>query len=284
VSLVRYVLAGLPLLALMSCAPGTSSSQGESSPSPHSSVPATWQANWAGYSFHPSRGFVAWAGALWTVPKVSCTGAPTAEDGRTARVAVWVGLWGGPNTSQGIGDAWLPQVGTASHCQISSGFTPAYNATAQMFHQGGCNVQGDNSCKPQTLGLSVQYGDRIDAEVEYHFVGQGQHGGEYQFEYYIADLTRGTQDNGILYTAPGVLRSEVEYQGGAIVEDNSDLGGLAQFTTPVAFTKVSAGSTLGGTLPSPETIAWQMYISGHQLSELGPINNGNFQVTWKSWN
>jgi hypothetical protein len=165
-------------------------------------VPSTWQANWAGYSFHPQRGFAVWAGALWKVPKVFCAGAPTANDGRTARAAVWVGLWGGPNTKQGIGNAWLPQAGTVSHCQIARKFPPAYNASAQMYHAGGCNIPGDSSCYPQTLGLSVQYGDRMDGEVEYHFVGQGVHAGEYQFAYYIADITRGAQDSGILYTAP----------------------------------------------------------------------------------
>ena len=153
-----------------------------------------------------------------------------------------------------------------------------------MYHAGGCNIPGDSGCYSQTLGLSVQYGDRMDGEVEYHFVGQGVHAGEYQFAYYIADITRGTQDSGMLYTAPDVLRSEVEYQGGAIVEDYSDSGGLAQFTTPVAFMKASAGGPREGVLLNAQPFAWHMYISGHQLAELGSISDGHFQVRWARWN
>lgn len=289
---VRVPLATLAVLVLLGCAAGTSgtsstgmpAARGASSASPSPSVPATWQANWAGYSLHPASGFVSWAGAVWTVPKVDCATAPTGDDSRTARAAVWVGLWGGPNTGQGLADAWLPQVGTVSHCQVGQSVPPAYNATVQMFHVGGCDVPGDSGCTPQVIDLPVQYGDRIDAEVEYHGTGHGINAGEYAYQYFIADVTSGAQQSGVLYTGQAILRSQVEYQGGAIVEDNNDAGGLAKFATPVSFTKFSAGDTAGNPIPESQAIGWHMYISGHELARLGSLNGGGFKVTWQSWN
>ncbi len=150
------------------------------------------QPNYAGYSWHPRKGFVTYAGALWTIPKVDCSKAPTGSDGRHARAAVWVGLWGGPS----IKNAWLPQVGTVSHCQVDKNFPPAYIAFAQIFHHGGCKVAGDNGCKPQVLSIQVNPGDKMDGEVEYAGVGSGNHRGEYEFTYFIYDITTGKQDTG----------------------------------------------------------------------------------------
>jgi hypothetical protein len=241
------------------------------------------QPNYAGYSWHPGKGFVDYAAALWKVPKIDCAKAPTGNDGRHARAAVWVGLWGGPNTRAGIKASWLPQVGTVSFCQISKNFTPGYVAFAEIAHDGVCNVPGDNKCKEQTLSLSVHPGDQVDGDVEYSGVGTGVHAGEYEFDYFIYDINTGDQSSGLLYTASAVLRSAVAYQGGAIVEDQDGNGNpLAEFPAPITFTKVSVGNS-SGELVKPTTYLWNMVVSGKQLAKTGVFKNDKFTVTWQRW-
>jgi hypothetical protein len=260
--------------------------QSSTSPSPGPPAPGSIaQPNWAAYSWHPQAGYVTYAGALWKVPKVNCSNAPTATDGRHARAAVWVGLWGGPNANNGLQDeksAWLPQVGTTSQCQIDKNFTPAYIAVAQMFHDGGCNVPGDNGCTPQTLSMNVNYNDSMDAEVEYGFTGTGIHAGEYKFNYFLYDITTGAQVTGSLYTATAVPMVDVAYQGGAAVEDYNSSGGLAQFTTPIVFSKVTVGNS-SGALTNPKVYRWDMVVSGRQLAKVSSFSNNSFTVAWKSW-
>ena len=172
--------------------------------------------------------------------------------------------------------------GTISHCQINKNVTPAYIAFAQMFHGTGCNVPDDNSCKPQTLSINVNYNDSIDAEVEYNFTGTGVHAGEYKFNYLLYDITTGAQVTGSLYTAVAVPMVNVAYQGGAAVEDEDDSGALAQFTTPITFSEVAVGNS-SGALINPQIYRWDMVESRRQLAAVGSFSNGSFTVTWKNW-
>jgi Peptidase A4 family len=269
---LRYLFTASLMLSLLGI-------QATASAAPLVSPKEISQPNYAGYSWHPKKGFVTYSGSLWKIPKVDCSKAPTGSDGRHARAAVWVGLWGGPSTA----NAWLPQVGTVSRCQIDKSFPPAYVAFAQMYHNGGCKVAGDNGCKPQNLSMSVSPGDKMDGEVEYSGVGSGNHRGEYKFTYFLYDITTGMQDTGTLYTASSVLRSDVAYQGGAIVEDENGNGNpLAEFTSPITFTKVAVGNS-SGALKSADTYLWKMTVGGKQLAKTGSFAHDQFQVTWQRW-
>jgi hypothetical protein len=258
-------------------------SQTAASAAPLASPKTVSGPNYAGYSWHPTKGFVVWATSLWNVPKIDCDKAPNGNDARHARVAVWVGIWGGPNTNKALKNAWLPQVGTISNCQISKSVTPSYTAVAQMEHFGGCNVPGDAGCMPQTLSLQVRPEDLMNSQIAYEGAGTGIHAGEYKFAYVIIDERTGKSSSGVLYTAHAVLRSDVAYQGGAIVEDQDGYGNsLALFPTPIAIIAEAGGSDKETYTTSP-TYLWNMVVSGNQLARTGPFKNHIFTVTWKHW-
>jgi hypothetical protein len=242
---------------------------------------------YAGYSASPSQGTVSFAQANWTVPAItSCkaNSSPRYE----SDVAVWAGLWGGPNTPDGIANAWLPQAGTVSGCtRVFGGETNSYQAVEQIYN----STKGSNGYTPL---FGVNAGDHMYSHVEYIGPGTGSHAGELRFWYYIKDLTTSTRASGYLYTSSGVLPTSAAYQGGVIVErvaSSTISGDLPQFP------KINISNVYVGQNPFNPNTVWTVYQwdlkdppTGKVWATTGQVSNfpvperrGSFSVKWVSY-
>ena len=222
------------------------------------------QPNWAGWSWYPHQGTVSLISAEWKIPQVDCTAPPPPKKAPDiSRTAVWVGLWG-PNDAGN--NRWLPQIGTASLCVAG---IPRYFAIYQMYNGAG------GGTTPNTLNLKgLQYGDTIQAKVSY----AGRHQGRLQFNIFIKDITRNSTAGGYIDTAPNVPLVDAAYQGGAIVEDNGDMGDLAKFDTPITIRNIQVTGDAGGA-----RTRWAMVVSGNQIASTGDVRKGSFSVTWHNY-
>lgn len=286
----RYLaIAGLASLGLLASAGTQALAAG---PTYFTSQP---NPNYAGWSVHPPSGVVTKVGGDWTVPEVQCNARFDSRAWNQSRTAMWVGIWGQNPSSK---KSWLAQVGTVSQCL--DGLNTAPTTFAEMFPND-----------PKPLSLQVHPGDTIAAFVNYRGrVAEGKDKGSLKFSYTLTDIKADrsgtTSVGGDLYTDKGVQVKDAVWQGGSVVEQEpnrtlpgAQIGGLAKFTTPVAFDPDTAvNDKLINQYSGYSTVnRWDMYnttynkqgkpeLGNKQLAITGPEDTtGNgFQVTWKNWN
>jgi hypothetical protein len=246
--------------------------------------------NYAGYAAYPSAGYVHKVQAIWSVPSISCPprGVP--------RAAAWVGMWGG-TASINNQTAWLPQIGTVSHCDKGKALYVAFWEMAT-----GLRGQGN---APQILSsVPVHANDTIVASVT--FVGPTSFPNGYQRRKFELTINNTTDHKAAKLTvlSGGVQLASIISQAGAVIEDEPPcsvwdlpdcnapikqwLGhGLAEFSPPVHFSNVLVSAQSGAKLP------WKYYEyvmrdgKGGQLlgadSTLGLSKGGMYYtITWKT--
>ena len=288
------LLITIPTAALFcaSCNPPTSSAQASATvaPAPTNLGPGVHRIvndTYAGWSVDPQEGFAGLVSAYWTVPAVSCGDAiPATRPFNQSRAAVWVGTWGPPKD----GNAWLPQVGTASIC-AAGGARIRYVAVVQMFHARGQ--------PPTTLSIKVAPGDRVYAKIEYVTYDSA---GRQQYRYQFKNLSRGGSASGSLQTGPGVMYPNANWEGGVIVELESDagsllnpprIGGLAKFST-IRITGAEVDGTPLDKFPGacsqssgPCDLYYWDLRSGDLSKRLATVSlrggDGSFTVTWDAY-
>ena len=233
--------------------------------------------SWSGYSVSPAKGTLSGSTAVWRIPKVTC------KSSGTQRAAVWDGLWG-DNKSIKSGDAWLPQIGTDSQC---SNGQATYFIVYQLYHGNAsfCAFLPEwvfkrvcKGTKPiQLSSPEVHAGDLVQAAVEFTRKGKD---GKLHFHLNLTDTSAGVYTDKYVKVDAGTDLSDVAGQGGAIVEDNSDKGGLAKFGA-VKLSFVDYGKSKDYSVND-----WQLKVgktalatnSGFKYHGLGGA--GSFTVTW----
>ncbi len=230
---------------------------------------------YAGYSFHPNQGTVSYATAQWKVPAVSCASSSFKEK---SQVAVWVGLWGGPNNATGTygSSVWLPQAGTVSQCARFGVISHSvYQAVYQMF-----NSKTASGFKPL---FGVNAGDTMFAQVEY----VGTHKGELEFSYDVTDENSGAHSQNNFYTSKGVAPPDAAYQGGVIVErvskdPKTGISGYLPKFPPINISHVGVGQS-STTTNEGTGYEWDMkgYATTGPLTSF-PNQGGSFSVTWRN--
>jgi serine/threonine protein kinase len=217
----------------------------------------------SGYSVYPESGTLTSVQASWHIPAVTCpaTGTP--------RVVVWTGMWGTP-ASQQAGTAWLPRIGTESLCDNGQ---VSYLAVWEL----GTTILGtDEEAESfQALPVTVSPGDAVTASVAY--LGSNSTG-EREFSLTIGDGSNGGSTVKDLWTNVPVPLADIAYQGGVIVEDHNQYGGLANFSqSPVAVTNFTeAGGTGGFSVFDYEMIVNNQLLTQNSVpaGTLGPPPNG----------
>jgi len=227
---------------------------------------------YAGYSLHPAKGYVSYALAQWKVPSVSCN----LPFEFPAQLAVWVGLWGGPNNTTGTygSKTWLVQTGIVAQCREFNGikYASKYEAVYQLY-----NAKSASGFKPL---FNVKPGDAIYAQVEYKGTTSA---GAQKFWFDLTDETSGAQQQQYKYLHPSVSASDAAYQGGIIVErvtSGGVTGDFPQFSS-INFSGVNVGQD------SSTTNEWTGYrwdMTGY--AKTGPLTTspnpgGNFNVVWQ---
>jgi len=229
---------------------------------------------YAGYSLHPDQGTVSYATAQWKVPAVSCASSSFKE---RSQVAVWVGLWGGPNNATGTygSNIWLPQAGTVSQCARFGPISHSvYQAVYQMY-----NSRTATDFKPL---FDVNANDTMFAQVEY----VGTHQRELKFWYDVTDKNTGAQSQNYFCTSKDVAPSDAAYQGGVIVDQvmkdpKAGISGYLPKFSPINISHIGVGQD------SATTNEWTGYrwdMKGY--AKTGPLTSspnqgGSFSVTWQ---
>ena len=235
--------------------------------------------SYAGYSLHPSQGVVSYALAQWKVPAVSCTSSNFIEK---SQVAVWVGLWGGPNNATGTygSNIWLPQAGVVAQCARVGGIShSSYEAVYQLFNW--------NTATHFTPLFGVNSGDTMFAQVEYAGMGTGTHQGELKFWYDVTDNNTGAHSQNYFYSSPGVAPSDAAYQGGVIVERvgkdaKAGVSGYLPKFAPINISGVGVGQDSATT---NEWTGYQWDMKGYAKTgplTIPPNKGGSFSVTWEN--
>jgi Peptidase A4 family len=210
--------------------------------------------NWAGYIVRPlprsaQDGSVSDIKAQWIIPAVSCSPSETYS-------AVWIGI-------DGQGDRTVEQIGTSQDCANGQ---PNYYAWMELYPRPARDA----------VGLAIQPGDMVSAEVQ--FTADGQ------FQLSLTNLSNGGNFS-VTRAVPGARRRTAEW----IAEAPYFHGilALANFGT-VQFSNASV--TMRGHAGPITDRAWQS-IGTVMASAAGvvkaqpyvPINNGSiFDVVWKS--
>jgi hypothetical protein len=277
--MVGLAVSGLALAAstAMAAAPAGTAKPGTPTTEP--------QPNWSGYMFYQKGGHIKGVVADWTVPAVKCP-LPT-QPGYpfgTPRVGVWAGLMG-TISSWKAGTSWLPQIGTVSQCVEWPG-TPRYYGQWQIF--AGPNVTGKKGATeitssggkyvgsgPQemdTTAYPVSPGDHMEAEVDYFGAfTTGEYKGDLAFEIDLWNDSRSWLEHLEVVTAETVKPDNIVYQGGAIVEDHNQYGGLANFgSVTVKF----PGSVIGTNSSPLSSYQWEMVVYGQQLAKNSRLTAG----------
>jgi hypothetical protein len=255
---------------------------------------------YAGYSAYPISGYVTNVEGTWTVPPVNCSSAPN------ARVAVWVGMWGGTTSIQ-YSTAWLPQIGTVSQCYDGQPYyfliwemeslVPGGGNGAQDGYTSGTyyNVTGnlptyENLLSPAFLGdAEVSAGDSISANV-FNVDASNSTATERTFDISLEDNTTGKYAVGTIATNQAVSPGNIASQGGVMVESSGvtasgSFPGLAQFS-PLTIGPVYVDGGTGGW----GFFKWAMQNNGDQLANAGPLQITetspsllyDYSVTWQN--
>jgi hypothetical protein len=189
-------------------------------------IPQILNPNWSGYSVYPKHGTLTGSTATWRVPPVHC------ESSGTQRAAVWTGLWG-TNDSIRKNHAWLSQIGTDSQCKNGHA---TYFIVYQLYHSNAewCAflpnwifVHVCKGIRPVAVtSPAIHANDEIQAYVSY---GGKAKDGKLKFLLDLTDVTAGSYFDQTVKVKAGTELSDAAGQGGVIVEDNGDGGGLARF-------------------------------------------------------
>lgn len=284
-------------------------------PSPGASEPSViTTSNYAGYSIHRARGgCMTEVDATWTVPSVSCPGIGQPGFNADPRVAIWAGLWGegNPHVKGFSATAWLPQIGVTASCHDG---LASYYADWEMETNvagGGARTCGDCGTSipgagPQCLvnpdwasvvqtflkcninypHFKVRAGDKVSAYVTYNgTITSGAYKGDLDFDLSLINDTLAPGAN-VVASFPDVITTipvnlaQIVGQGGVIVENNPDTGGLAKFSPaiPLQFTGWKATGS------GPYHVSqWQMWVSKKQLATVSSLNTHyTFKVTYNS--
>jgi|ERR1022692_30363 hypothetical protein len=247
--------------------------------------------NYAGYTASAGgKGAFGLVQATWVVPKLTVPLQCFSNWNATPRAAAWVGLWG-TNDSINKRTAWLPQIGTESICnQDVNGrrhdgrnywaFWEMYTAVSR----GG--AKGHGSAVQPIPSMTIEPGDTMTGVVEY----DGKSGSDLVFSLQLFDVTRGKPGSPDQFfikvtTTKPVSFSDITAQGGAVVEPDCNIEGLANFT-PVPFTDVQAVSWNGTPQPAGVSVnKWTMIGSNKAtLARPGPLSGFpglmRYTVTW----
>jgi hypothetical protein len=262
--------------------------------------------NYAGYSFYQPGGYIKGIAADWTVPAVTCPATGQPGHNGTPRAAIWAGLWG---KSSSLATDWLPQIGTDSQCapggnayyvgdfemetNVADGGGWSYVLGVPVSWGAGAHCFLNPSSIPSTLysylncpaavlfsPFTVTAGDHIEAEVDY--LGKDTrkpHEGDLIFKFTLRNKTRSELESFDIETTKPVDLPEIIYQGGGMLEDHNDYGGLAKFG-PASLQFAS----LSGTGSGPFDInMWVMTLYGTQLAttgRMGAAPSYPFKVTF----
>ncbi|HET7015701.1 MAG TPA: G1 family glutamic endopeptidase [Streptosporangiaceae bacterium] len=233
--------------------------------------------SWSGYSASPAKGTLNTSTATWRIPKVTC------PSKGTQRAAVWVGLWG-DNKSIKNGKAWLPQIGTDSQC---SNGQATYFIVYQLYHGNAqfCALLPEwvfehvcKGTKPiQVMTPEVHAGDQVQAFVRFTHKSKD---GKLHFDLDLNDNSAGKWVDKYVAVDAGTDMSEVASQGGVIVEDNSEDGGLAKFN-PIKLWFSDENHSKKFSVND-----WQLKVGKTALATNSAlkihdlISGGTFTVTW----
>lgn len=218
--------------------------------------------NYAGYSASALTGTDRYSLAHWTVPRVTCKGAP--GKGYKGRAAVWVGLWGSKRRLMQAGTNSLCTKRTANH---RTSYETRYYAWYEFV-----------PANPKILKMKVRPGDHMYAQVEY----AGKKHGRLRFWYDVTNLTRNKQKTGFVIAPKGTTLANSAYWGGAIVEG---LGNhLAKFR-PIKIWNIGVGAAF---YLAPAITRYQMGIKrcvyfvcvNDILATPSALKNDSFTVTW----
>ena len=247
---------------------------------------------YAGYSLLAGgSGAFRLANATWKVPSISpvqCYGNLFADP----RAAVWVGLWGSSPSSK---NAWLPQVGTVSVCNVDKPSGRNYHAGPNYWavwemetnDSSGGAVQGKvkyGNGQQKISSMTIEPGDTMNGTVEY----EGTLGSDLVFNFHLIDSTRtkpGAPDEfSITVTTDKPVKfRDIMAQGGAVVEPECN-NGLAKFSS-IPFSNVQLESL--NIPPTGESLLkWTMTGSdGSTLAQPGPDSGFpglNYTVAYKA--
>ena len=223
----------------------------------------------SGYSVYPKSGTLKSVHAAWHVPAVAC---PAAGQ---PRVVVWAGMWGAPASVQ-AGTAALSRAGTESLCNNGQ---VSYSA---VWEEGSGILGTDEEAESfQSLPLTISPGDSVAATIEY--LGSNSSGAR-ELSLTLTDTSRGSTTAENVWTS-AVPLANVAYQGGAIIEDHNQYGGLANFSqSPVAITDFTESGGSGGFA----VFDYELIVNGQLLAQnsepggtLGPPpNSANLNITF----
>lgn len=275
-----------------------------SCPSPGTSEPSRiTTSNYAGYSIHRAHGgCMTEMFATWTVPSVSCPGIGQPGFSADPRVAIWAGLWGegNPHVKGFRSTAWLPQIGVTASCHdglasyyadwemetnVSGGGAltcgdcgntrPGSGAQCLVNPDWASIVQTFLSCNIDYPHFEVRAGDKVSAYITYNgTITSGSHKGDLDFDLTLINDTQapGTDAEAsfpdVITTMP-VNLAHIVGQGGLIVENNPDTGGLAKFSSAISLRFTGWNATGSGAYNVSQ---WQMWVSGKQLAAVSSLN------------
>jgi Peptidase A4 family len=290
--LLAVTLALAPFLLMMAPADASAASPPIDTP------------NYAGYSLYHANGNMIGISGSWTVPQVNCPLPYTPGYQGNPRVAMWVGMWG-TKTSVENNTAWLPQIGVVATChyglasyfgfwEMATNVTGGGALTCAVCdgtpaHPVGPGPQCLNNpayplgtlqlhCSSNFAAFTVSPGNHISAEVRY--VGPTSNG-DLDFDVDMTNTTLGSFVSvADIITTKAVPLDYIAHQGGLIVEDNNNYGGLVNFAPPIALQLTGWGATGSGAY---EVNRWEMWVYGKQLTTVTPLSTSYaFTVTWKS--
>jgi hypothetical protein len=261
--------------------------------------------NYAGYSvYRATKGHMTGISGSWTVPSLNCPGLGKPGFDGTPRVAMWVGTWGTKSSVQ-QNTAWLPQIGIVAECHHFLAHYFGFWEMATNVKGGGaltCAVCGGTPsspvgpkpqcfanpddllveltlhCSTNFAGFAVKPGDHITAEVRY--IGVTSKG----YLDFDVDMTNTTLNSFVsvadIITTKAVPLDHIVRQGGLIVEDNNNYGGLVKFNPSIMLKLTGWGATGSGAYGVQQ---WQMWVYGKQLADVSPLSTRYaFTVTWQS--